>query len=1312
MVSPMVNEMPKMVMERFSGCQTVAFCGVFPEINRAWASVDNALFLWRYDRWQDVPKEFQATEQSIVAAGVFKPRPKVFPHAVQNVLVLCTTTEIVFVGVCHTGDQFEEIHLEALAQYRVATDNVKMISVASSADGRVFLGGADGNLYEVVYNAKETWRQKKCVKVCHTKGIRAYLPSFIPSSLMGAPQPIVQVVVDDTRHVLYTRSESSVIAVFDLGAGGSDAPSKVAETSEFAVDASRALGGREVFGRGAGDKKGARVVHIAVVPPSVSRRVHLLTVTADGRRVYWSTSSARSMAMRASARPDRLRAEIARRAVPNSMSLGRSSAHAQHGVGRSLEVLAACSISDTLVLAESAPNEGKTSVFVIARDTTIPPVGAGMGSFASVPGLRESVSQLEFPLPGEALSIRDIPVNKAGVSMLPQSSGGEYKQGVSQRFAVATTAGVAELEMLSPAEILANILVEGDKDTLELFFESYGAIEACAMCVHLACRPSGSTAAKSVATLAETALDNPRLCGQPEITQSRENGRVGAASDRYRYEREEPAAHLSSGFDMGAVIPIAEPEWSAAHKGMCTVVSRLLRGIWDEPLFAFTAATPDILTSTIDLPVLESLYETLRCLSDFLSRYINRRKSARASGVMDHINNAPISKRQKLEDAVVAELKRTEQVNALIHRVADGCYLLMVLHTRNISRLAARLEEGARKTIRSLRFREWMSHEEGDQAATQLIAALISEDLYEAGELSNELASMLQRGCPSYFKNDDKKYYEARSLLRRAEGTNSPADRASITRDAVSLLLKVPMSCDLAQVIPQLAMLRAIEQIVELTVKRASAVDPSKQAGEGDPSISQPAKVRRHEGCYVHVCDLLKVLKDSSNKKAPASLDPFKKSLEQAENAKLASRLISSISASNDPFFQESIYAALLEINCVQDLLAMGEKGSGENLEQYLFQSSGLDQAMYGSPVGPLTPSQVMHAEVLAKFYVKEKKYASATGVYEHLAAQVADAVEPPRPSLVKRVQYLELAVLQARSCGDTQYVDITSTKAGLGHIQIKLEELLQRRGLLESAGGATQDPVLAEIPRSLLSLDTLFNDITVKYRMWKECLELINVSSLDDVGKVRQLWDLYMEEEWKAVWERKQNSDDGPLEALTTMCFSAAALGKTFYPNENSLPIAHVLFRFEQAASGDWPGEEAVPGVVNSATKIRESLLQLCGGSYEAALEAYDALMSIKSSEPDGAATHEPEMRFRILCSIKDLVEEALRNSGLDNQFRNISNVHKRRLLARLSSACEAYASESRQLPMEKGDELGRVFDVTKENLDSKLRSASTNVF
>ena len=249
---------------------------------------------------------------------------------------------------------------------------------------------------------------------------------FVASTATAA---LVDICIDDQRHILYTRSQASVLQVggerpggerrrralhgrprrlrtrltqhlqrvakqecrvrprpiaslpglllqvFDLGADGSAAPAKVAESSEFLHDAARALGGRDVFGRGGeccqpfiviafsareccttrrarrdvcgrggapsagaqagtegaacagrqpqrrrractpfparrppckrslpcrlfprpagGDRKGAAVVYMAPIPPSQSHRLHLLTVTADGRRVYWAAASSR-----------------------------------------------------------------------------------------------------------------------------------------------------------------------------------------------------------------------------------------------------------------------------------------------------------------------------------------------------------------------------------------------------------------------------------------------------------------------------------------------------------------------------------------------------------------------------------------------------------------------------------------------------------------------------------------------------------------------------------------------------------------------------------------------------------------------------------------------------------------------------------------------------------------------------------------------------------------------------------------------------------------------------------------------------------
>ncbi len=53
------------------------------------------------------------------------------------------------------------------------------------------------------------------MQVCYTKGVSAFLPAFLQGrtllGLLSAPSALVEVVVDSDRHVLYTRSASSVI---------------------------------------------------------------------------------------------------------------------------------------------------------------------------------------------------------------------------------------------------------------------------------------------------------------------------------------------------------------------------------------------------------------------------------------------------------------------------------------------------------------------------------------------------------------------------------------------------------------------------------------------------------------------------------------------------------------------------------------------------------------------------------------------------------------------------------------------------------------------------------------------------------------------------------------------------------------------------------------------------------------------------------------------------------------------------------------------------------------------------------------------
>ena len=63
-----------------------------------------------------------------------------------------------------------------------------------------------------------------------------------------------------------------------------------------------------------------------------------------------------------------------------------------------------------------------------------------------------------------------------------------------------------------------------------------------------------------------------------------------------------------------------------------------------------------------------------------------------------------------------------------------------------------------------------------------------------AGGVAEDLSASLSGGCPSFFKEDDKTFYQASGLLQRAEGTPAAAERAHLVREALRLMLKVAHS--------------------------------------------------------------------------------------------------------------------------------------------------------------------------------------------------------------------------------------------------------------------------------------------------------------------------------------------------------------------------------------------------------------------------------------------------------------------------------------------------------------------------------------
>ena len=125
--------------------------GLFPEIGHVWMTVDNRLFLWNYEDQESFASyDFEDENELILTVVLVTPRPGVFIAEIEYLIALATTSKIILLGLrklSKTADSYE-ICSTPLA---VSSDDIAILSMKGSDDGRLFMCGSDGNLYELEY---------------------------------------------------------------------------------------------------------------------------------------------------------------------------------------------------------------------------------------------------------------------------------------------------------------------------------------------------------------------------------------------------------------------------------------------------------------------------------------------------------------------------------------------------------------------------------------------------------------------------------------------------------------------------------------------------------------------------------------------------------------------------------------------------------------------------------------------------------------------------------------------------------------------------------------------------------------------------------------------------------------------------------------------------------------------------------------------------------------------------------------------------------------------------------------------------------
>ena len=264
---------------------------------RVWITIDNKIIFWNYQSPNDVDR-YDGLNEIIVSVALSAPKPGVFLDSVKYLLIISTTVEVVIMAISWSASG-TDLKIIPTA-YTVSSDNIPMVKVIGTQSGRVFMGGQDGNLYELDYtNVDNKWASMlgldgvthKCQKVNHNGWtLKAILPPFIRSILL-AEESVTDLVVDDIRHLLYVVSSLNHLRVLHLGADNK-ATHYLVHDFDLLAEIKSFISSR---GRGYDtipridcfqDASSAKVVNSFVVTATESRGVHLVVVLQSGIRVY------------------------------------------------------------------------------------------------------------------------------------------------------------------------------------------------------------------------------------------------------------------------------------------------------------------------------------------------------------------------------------------------------------------------------------------------------------------------------------------------------------------------------------------------------------------------------------------------------------------------------------------------------------------------------------------------------------------------------------------------------------------------------------------------------------------------------------------------------------------------------------------------------------------------------------------------------------------------------------------------------------------------------------------------------------------
>ncbi|KAI9844451.1 MAG: hypothetical protein M1838_002187, partial [Thelocarpon superellum] len=1123
-----IYDIPDRVFDQYNQAQVSTMMGLFAELHHAWITIDNALYMWDYTLPNPELIGFEDQPYNITAVKLAKPRPGVFVSAISHVLIVATTSDLNLIGLNCDTNAVGSTSI-SLFQTRMSL-SIKGMDVsaiaASNATGRVFFAGnTDNDVYELTYQQEEKWFQNRCGKINHTtKGFTALAPTF--TFAPRSPEHLVQMVIDDTRNLLYTLSSTSTIRTFQMKAPNSLELAVVQRLSETLSNIAHMLSSTPLL------SPGMTITSISPISSKEAQKLHLMATTSTGCRLFYSaTASYGYMSNNASGRlsmqvqhvkfpPPEGGQRTAQQTTPissgkpgpfqgtavdtQSRALLRTRRAYRFAPGYFLCCVPKDAQGQTDIVFASSPDSGRiarpldSSQMVMTRyqetgiwlpvDSHVEDVGLVSPAFGAAP------SPLGF---GNELAV-------------------QFDQPVAE-VAILTNTGIHTIRRRRLVDIFAAAVRHGGTDEgleaeVRKFIRLYGRGETSATALAVACGQGMDVNPDSrVAKITD-----------PDVLEFARKSFIDFGG--------KPILNENSVVDQN-VPAIDNVRPSPRHEGIALYVSRLVRSIWNSPVLreSLTPLGGLAVSPTVSLAKTKGVQDDLIKLQEFLNENKNF-----IDGLAGPESLTRVATKQE-EIALQAEHRALHSLTLLVADIIEGISFVHVLFDERVDEIVLSLPDASRLQVRQLTFEGLFATTSGKDLAKELVKAIVNRNIANGSNVDT-VAEALRRRCSSFCSADDVVIFKAQEQLKKASEAGGTSDLGRrLLNESLRLFQQVAGSLTMEH------LNAAVEQYIGMEYYAGGIQLALSMAKEGDrgnkalawvndgrpPSDPREAAYKKRTKIY-ELIHLTIVNVDQAARQTPEMVDG-----NYTLMAKRKAEAYAVIDESDDEVFQYDLYDWYLARGWDDRLLAVRSSYAATYL-----QGKARDN--------------VAHADLLWKYYAQGERYFEAAGVQWQLAISDFDL------SLEKRIEYLSKA--KANASTHTPGTGRQARQVLLHQISDMLDianiqdDLLTRLKADKRIPPDRRAEVVKEVDGKVQGLSELFNGYADQASYFDICLLIYQAADHHNPPHIRATWKSLIEQTHQQAVEKGESL---PYESVAE---TIRSMGSRLNLSESTFPIPILL--------------------------------------------------------------------------------------------------------------------------------------------------------